>query len=153
MALCARALRPGGIAIVFCDHRRIPDLMYAATTSGLRYAATVAWVHNQPSTGGIFRASWNPVLVFSRGTPDRVDRSAKADGRDVIEAKRVSKRSHPHQKPAAVYEHILARVCRPGDLVLNPFAGSASSREAAEKLGLRWAAATWTPPTRRRARA
>jgi DNA modification methylase len=37
-----------------------------------------------------------------------------------------------------VYEHILARACRPGDLVLDPFAGSGSSRDAAEKLSLTW---------------
>ena len=41
-------------------------------------------------------------------------------------------------KPAEVYGHILARVCRPGDLVLDPFAGSGSSRDAAGKLDLVW---------------
>jgi DNA modification methylase len=35
-----------------------------------------------------------------------------------------------------VYEHILARVCRRGDLVHDPLAGSGSSGLAAEKLGL-----------------
>jgi tRNA G10 N-methylase Trm11 len=34
--------------------------------------------------------------------------------------------------------HILARACRPGDLVLDPFAGSGTSRDAAVKLGLAW---------------
>jgi hypothetical protein len=32
MSLCARALRPGGIAVIFGDYKRLPDLMYAATT-------------------------------------------------------------------------------------------------------------------------
>jgi tRNA G10 N-methylase Trm11 len=34
--------------------------------------------------------------------------------------------------------HILARACRPSDLVLDPFAGSGSSRDAAARLGLAW---------------
>ena len=43
MSLCARALRPGGIVIIFGDYKRLPDLMYAATTSGLRLSGCVAW--------------------------------------------------------------------------------------------------------------
>jgi DNA modification methylase len=45
-------------------------------------------------------------------------------------------RAHPYSKPPEVIEYVLARVCRRGDLVLDPFAGSGSSRVAAEKLGL-----------------
>ena len=47
-----------------------------------------------------------------------------------------SRRSHPYSKPPQLIEYILRRVCRRGDLVLDPFAGSGSSRVAAEKLGL-----------------
>ncbi len=40
----------------------------------------------------------------------------------------------------AVYEHILRRVCRPHDLILDPFAGSGSSRTAAyNPVLVRWA--------------
>ena len=45
-------------------------------------------------------------------------------------------RAHPYSKPPEVIEYVLARVCRRGDTILDPFAGSGSSREAAEKLGL-----------------
>ena len=49
-------------------------------------------------------------------------------------------RPHPYSKPPAVSEYVLTRVCRQGDLVLDPFAGSGSSRTAAQNLGLglRW---------------
>ncbi len=57
---------------------------------------------------------------------------------DVVTADYPVRRSHPYEKPAVVYEHILARAARPGDLVLDPFAGSGSSRDAAEQLGLAW---------------
>ena len=60
MALSARALMPGGIVIVFGDYQRLPDLMYAATTSGLRPSACVAWVRSRPGLGGLLRASWDP---------------------------------------------------------------------------------------------
>ncbi len=139
MSLCARALRPGGIVVIFGDYKRLPDLMYAVTTSGLRLTGCVAGVRTGPGTGGLFRSSWDPILIASRGTPDAVDRSAVRnviETDDVVYANYPAKRTHPYEKPPEVLGHILARVCRRGDLVLDPFAGSGSSRVAAEKLGL-----------------
>lgn len=142
-----KALRPGGIVVIFGDYKWLPDLMYAATTSGLRLSGCVAWVRTRPGTGGLLRASWDPILIASRGTPDAVDKSAVRNVvitdvsdsvGDVVVADYPARRNHPYEKPVQVYTHILARVCRPGDLVLDPFAGSGSSRVAAEKLGLAW---------------
>jgi DNA modification methylase len=74
--------------------------------------------------------------------PDAVDRKAVRNvvetTDDVVAADYPAKRRHPYEKPIAVYEHILARACRPGDLVLDPFAGSGTSRDAAQKLDLAW---------------
>lgn len=136
LALSARVLRPGGVVAIFADWRRMADLAYIATTVGLRASTCVAWVRTRPGTGGLFRASWDPILMVSRGVPDAVDRAAV---RNVIEANYPSKRVHPYEKPAAVFEHLFPRVCRPGDLVLDPFAGSGVSRRVALAQGLRWA--------------
>jgi DNA modification methylase len=141
MSLAARALRPGGIVIVFADWRRMADLAYIASMTGLRPAGCVAWVRNRPGTGGLFRASWDPVLIVARGVPDAVDRAAirnVVETDDVVVADYPAKRRHPYEKPPEVCRYILARVCRPGDLVLDPFAGSGSSRVAAEHLDLVW---------------
>jgi DNA modification methylase len=150
MSLCARALRPGGIVIIFGDYKRLPDLMYAATTSGLRLSGCVAWVRTRPGTGGLLRASWDPVLIASRGTPDAVDRAAvrnvvmtteatTTEFDDVVIADYPAKRRHPYGKPPEVVEHILRRCCRRGNLVLDPFSESGSTRTACEKLGLEFA--------------
>jgi site-specific DNA-methyltransferase (adenine-specific) len=96
-------------------------------------------VRTRPGTGGLLRSSWDPILIASRGTPDAVDRSAVrnvVETEDVVYANYPAKRAHPYEKPPEVLGHILARVCRRGDLVLDPFAGSGSSRVATEKLGL-----------------
>lgn len=142
LSLCARALKPGGIIPIFVDWKRMADLGYVATTCGLRASSCVAWVRKRPGTGGLFRASWDPILIVSRGVPDAIDRAAVRNVvesiDDVVEADYPSKRRHPYGKPPIVFSHVLARACRPGDLVLDPFAGSGASREAALSLGLRW---------------
>lgn len=148
----ARVLMPGGVALLFADWRRMPDLNYIASTVGLRPATQVPWIRNRPGTGGLLRASWDPITVVARGVPDAVDRAAirnvvethAADDVEealdglVVRADYPSRRAHPYGKPPEVYRHILARVCRSGDLVIDPFAGSGASREAAHALGCRW---------------
>lgn len=146
LTLSAKALRPGGIVLIFCEFKRTPDLGYIATISGLKYATCVAWVKNGVGTGGMLRGAWDPVMIYAKGRADAVDDAAVRnvvetfEGATVVRAKRPAGRAkvHLYQKPPEVYEHILGRVCRPGDLVLDPFAGSGSSRDAAGKLGLEW---------------
>lgn len=141
---CHRVLVPGGIVAIFADWRRMPDLLYIASTVGLRPATQIAWVRTRPGTGGLFRASWDPIAIVARGVPDAIDRAAirnvieTYDGVDVVKANYPNKRVHPYEKPVEVYEHFLKRVVVEGDLVLDPFAGSSNSRVAAEKLGATW---------------
>jgi DNA modification methylase len=135
LSLSARALRPGGIVAIFADWRRMPDLGYMATTAGLRASACIAWTRTSPGTGGLLRSAWDPILIASRGTPDAIDRAAIPN---VVQANYPAKRRHPYEKPVEVYRHFLQRIARPGDLVLDPFAGSGNSRTAATDLGLDW---------------
>jgi adenine-specific DNA-methyltransferase len=134
-AECARILRPGGVVMIFADWRRMADLGYLASITGLRPTTCVAWVRNRPGTGGLFRASWDPILLVSRGVPDAIDRSAI---RNVVQADYPTKREHPYGKPKEPFLHVMRRICRAGDLVVDPFAGSGVSRQASEELGLRW---------------
>lgn len=132
---CAKLLRPGGIVMIFADWRRLPDLAYVSSTVGLRPATQIAWVRTRPGTGGLFRSSWDPILIVSRGVPDAIDRAAI---RNVVEANYPNKRRHPYEKPVEVYTHVLQRIAHPGAIVLDPFAGSGNSRQAAADLGLTW---------------
>jgi len=128
-----RILRDGGIAAVVCDWRRFPDVAYLGSTSGLRLATTIAWTRNRPGTGGLFRGAWDPVLIFAKGTPLAIDRAAI---RNWVNAECPSKRSHPYEKPVALWSHILQRI--PTGLVVDPFCGSGASRPASLSLGHSW---------------
>jgi DNA modification methylase len=50
MPRCARALRPGGIVIVFTDWR-LSAAGYIASTVSFRPTTCVAWIRNRPGTG------------------------------------------------------------------------------------------------------
>ena len=62
---------------------------------------------------------------------------------------------YPTQKPVRLLERIVAASSRPGDLVLDPFAGTGTTGVAAARLGRRWLlvdrnpVGAWRSPARR----
>lgn len=74
-------------------------------------------------------------LVFLQKPPKRakdiwIDRSMP----DVMEEK-VGRAGHPHQKPVALQTRLIAAITRPGDIVIDPAAGSFSVLQACEQVG------------------
>ena len=57
-----------------------------------------------------------------------------------LEGASKEKMGYPTQKPLALYERIIKASSNPGDLVLDPFAGCATTCVAAERWGRRWIA-------------
>ncbi len=57
---------------------------------------------------------------------------------DVSEAKGKERSGYPTQKPLALYERIIKASSNPGDFVLDPFCGCATTPIAAERLGRKW---------------
>ncbi len=65
---------------------------------------------------------------------------SSADVLDSIMIKSFSteKTGYPTQKPLALYERIIRASSNPGDMVLDPFCGCATTPVAAERLGRQW---------------
>ena len=57
---------------------------------------------------------------------------------DIKIESRKERTGFPDQKPLALYERILLASSNKGDLVLDPFAGSATTLIAAQNNGRRW---------------
>ena len=142
LTLCARALRPDGVVLLFGDAQLLPDLAYFASLCGLHYYSKFFWDRGRPGSGTMFRSSCDEVVVVAKGIPDVIDRAAVPN---IIRTEAGGRRPHPYYKPPEVYAHAFRRVCRRADLVVDPFCGSASSRDAALELGCRWLGADIDP--------
>ena len=57
---------------------------------------------------------------------------------DMVGRTSAERRGYPTQKPLALYERIIAASSNPGDIVLDPFCGCATTPIAAERLGRQW---------------
>lgn len=125
---------PVGIVVMFTDWDLLGDLEDAACEVGLREQAHLAWVRNRSGAGAMFRSAADPVLIASRISPRPVDRRYHAP--NWFLADHELPRKHPYSKPVPLLEYILGRVLRRGDVILDPFSGSGSTRTACENLKL-----------------
>ncbi len=120
----------------FCDVTRFVEFADLMRTAGWRVFRTpLIWLNLDG-----FRAPWPEIgpqrkyecILFA----EKGGRRANKLGADVIECRKDAAQGHPAQKPVALLKELLARSARPGDRVLDPFAGSGSTLVACHELNL-----------------
>ena len=124
---------PGGHMAVFTDWRMSPWVQLMLELAGWRLTNLVVWDKGYPGLGTGFRAQHEFVIVASNGEP--VWHSY--DYGNVLEANRLTRTQHPHQKPTAVLRSMIETCAAPGGLVVDPFMGSGSTLRAAKDCGRR----------------
>lgn len=130
-----RATREGGSFLCFCDHRQIASLSPGIESSGLRYTNLIVWDKLNAGLGSGFRAQHECVLHFTRGSLD----ASACDLGNVLRHARVhhSEREHQTEKPVALMRDLVRVVAPVGGLIVDPFAGSGPTLEAALREGIR----------------
>ena len=131
-----RLAKPEAHAYVFCDLDRFHQLRTLMAEAGWK-------VHRTPlvwSNPDGFRAPWPEqgcqrkyelILYAVKGS-----RKVNQLLGDVLEYRKDKAAGHPAQKPVPLLVDLLRRLARPGDAVLDPFAGSFSTVEACHELKL-----------------
>ena len=80
--------------------------------------------------GGLPRVKTYLAATKGIAATDLIADIPMASGRERV--------GYPTQKPLALYERIIKASSNPGDMVLDPFAGCATTPIAAERLGRQW---------------
>lgn len=141
-----RVLRPGGAVVVFFDTWKLAALAGMLECHGFEAVAMIEWVKTNPppiNAGRAFLSNAREVALAALKPSRPGDRGpvfhgtnftgtfhcARAQGRD---------RMHPTQKPVALFEELIAIHSDPGDLVLDCFAGAATTAAAAIRTGRRF---------------
>lgn len=134
-----RLLKPDAWLACFCSPKRRDDVGALLRGAGLRVVGEVVWDKKAPGLGGGIRYRHEAVLLCSFGKP-----SGRGELHSVI-SEWVPKgqhghrqQLHVHEKPVPLVCDLLAYVSGPGDLVLDPFAGSGTTGVACRLLGRRF---------------
>lgn len=139
----SKALAPGGSLVAYCGQSILPDALELLRLH-LRYWWTIALSHSggsQMLPGKFVSVGWKPLLWFVRDrrannamVPDRLvgspPRKTQDAGDDGTWAQGVDE-----------LEPIISALTNPGDLIVDPFAGSGTTGIAATRFGRRFVGA------------
>lgn len=129
-----RVLKRNTHLYFYCD----PETMFVAKpiaeAAGFKFWKPIVWEKQSIGMGYHYRARYEFVLFFEKGKRKLNDLGIS----DVISVKRI-RGGYPTEKPVEVSEVLIGQSTQPGDLVIDPFMGSASVGVAALNLGRRFA--------------
>ncbi len=104
-----------------------------AEAAGFKFWKPLIWDKQSIGMGYHYRSRYEMILFFEKGKR-RLNSLATAD---VLSVPRV-RGGYPAEKPPRVSEILIEQSTRPGELVVDPFMGSASTGVAALNLGRRY---------------
>ena len=128
-----RVLRRNTHFYLFCDAETMFVAKPAAEQAGFRFWKPLVWDKCTIGMGYHYRARYELILFFEKGKRRLNDLGVP----DVIAVPRVH-RGYPAEKPPAVSEVLISQSTVPGEIVADPFMGSASVGVAAARLGRRF---------------
>lgn len=142
-----RVLKPGGNCCCCCSGGG-PDPQFARWSlwldEVLDFKQMVVWDKGPMGMGWHYRRSYETVLVATKpgaacmwyDTSHRIENII----RPGMNAPKIipSKDNHPTEKPVGLAEFFIRIHTQPGDLIIDPFAGSGTTLVAARNLGRRY---------------
>ena len=128
--------------VTFCEIEQAADWRRHFEAGGLDYIRTGAWVKPGATpqfSGDRPAAGFEAIVIAHRKGRKRWNGGGRHGVWTVpIVKNHVEDRIHTTQKPLALMEELVADFTDPGDLILDPFAGSGTTGLAAIRLGRRF---------------
>lgn len=137
---CARILKPEGHAYFFFHMRRYEDIfpILERHFGEAVDPVPIVWIKNTSGIGDPNKSwvyGYEPCFFINRGRS-----LVKPQAFNYIESPTVppKQKIHPTEKPTALLRHIIEASAVPGEIILDPFAGSGSALVAAVELGCKF---------------
>lgn len=128
-----RVLKPGGFMVVFSNWRSVPMLMKACADKKITTSSLAVWDKEWigPAGPSQLRPTYEMILFCAKDGAKIDNRSQSDIFRSKWMACHAGQSGHPAQKPVPLLREIVELVTKPGELILDPFAGSATTGVAA----------------------
>jgi adenine-specific DNA-methyltransferase len=129
-----RVLKPDSLCVSFYGWTQVDAFFRAWRVAGFRPVGHIVWVKDYASSAGFLRYRHEQAFLLAKGRP-----AVPARPLDDIQPWVYSGNSdHPTQKAVRILTPLIETFTQPGQLVLDPFAGSGSTLVAAAAAGRRY---------------
>lgn len=129
-----RVLKPNSLAVSFYGWNRMDLFMQAWKAAGFRVVGHIVFTKTYASKSAFVGYQHESAYVLAKGRPPLPEKPLP----DVMPWQYTGNRHHPTEKPVSVLQPLIESFTQPGDIILDPFAGSGSTCVAAEQTGRRW---------------
>jgi adenine-specific DNA-methyltransferase len=129
-----RVLKPGKFAVSFYAWNKVDRFMDAWRKAGFHIAGHIVFPKRYASGSHFTKYQHEQAYLLSKGWPA----TPKHPPVDVIPWSYTGNKLHPTQKPVGSLKPLIEAFSNPGDIVMDPFAGSGSTLVAAKETGRRF---------------
>jgi len=129
-----RVLKDGGFCVSFYGWNKIDLFFDAWKEAGFRVVGHIVFRKGYASSERFLRYEHEQAYLLAKGEPILPAHPVP----DVLDFPYTGNRLHPTQKPVEALMPLIGAFTQPGDLVLDPFCGSGSTLDAAQRLGRDW---------------
>lgn len=126
-----RVLKPDAVCVSFYGWPWIDRFMASWKATGFRPVSHLVWVKSHCSREGYTRSHHEVGFLLAKGRPPAPIKPLS----DVLPWEYTHNELHPNQKPVVGIAPIIDAFTNPGDIVLDPFAGSGTTGVAARDCG------------------
>ena len=130
-----RVLRPDAFCVSFYGWPRVEEFALAQKAAGFRPVGHFVYVKRYASNARYVEYRHESAFLLRKGNP--VPHEILPD---VLPWHYTGNRRHPTEKPLSAIRPFIAAYSKPGDIVLDPFAGSGTTAVAAAEAGRRYVA-------------
>jgi len=130
----ARVLRPSGYCFRWVDTFGLCEAHHQRVADCLKPVDHIAWDSSRPGMGYRTRRRGDNVLVLQK-PPTKARATWRDHGIPNRWIEKVDRKLHPHIKPIGLIERLIGAVTQPGDLVVDPAAGSFVVMHVAMAMG------------------
>jgi DNA modification methylase len=129
-----RVLKPNSLCFSFYAWNKVDRFMEAWREAGFTPVSHIVFSKGYASAARFTKYKHEQGYLLAKGFP-AVPANPPPD---VIPWTYTGNRLHPTQKPTGIFTPLLEAFTKPGDVVLDPFAGSGSTLVAARDMGRRF---------------
>jgi site-specific DNA-methyltransferase (adenine-specific) len=133
-----RLLKPNTHAYLFCNEYGLATFRSEMAAAGFKVKRLLVWVKDQHTAGDLGGDYANRTEYLLFGHKGRRKLNGHRDTNVLFFKRAGRKRDHPTEKPEDILRYLIQKSSAPGELVLDPFAGSGSTCKAAKDLGRRF---------------